>query len=152
MNIKDPDNNWLFAALDPEKIDTKAAVSDLNTIRREIKTVRRMLLCLSDMLHWGLLLIRDLQDCGPAIDEEGGGCLITFTTYIFNQRNREDPVGDLARKAWTDPHFPKMAQPDAVERYLEETGESSTMMQALQQASAEYYKKEVKRGRWAPVR
>lgn len=155
MNMNNSSFNWLLSALDLEKIDINATVLDLNTVRGEVKTAKHVLCRMSaliNLLMKSLLPMQGFQENWAEIDDEGGDGLITFTTYIFNQRNREDPVGDLARKAWADPDFPKMAQPAAIERYLKESMASSNMMPAFQQAAAEYYEKEVKHVRRIPVR
>ena len=64
---------------------------------------------------------------------------IAFTVWLSHQRDRQDPVGDLARDVSRDRDWPIIAAKCATyERSLIRRGASETSREALNRAWAEY--------------
>lgn len=63
----------------------------------------------------------------------------TFYGWLMRQRQRDDPVGDLARDAKLDSTFPRAAQThNGVLRHLEEYGASYPAQEAFERAWKEW--------------
>ncbi|MDG9966945.1 sterile alpha motif-like domain-containing protein [Achromobacter mucicolens] len=61
-----------------------------------------------------------------------------FAQWLGQQRDRDDPIGDLARDAFHDAKTYKLQNLDAWVAYLGSAGASSGAMQACRKAWAEY--------------
>ena len=60
----------------------------------------------------------------------------TFTDWLLDQADRDDPIGDVARDASKDKSFPK-GSPDDVRGYLRHRS-SAACREALEDAIEEY--------------
>jgi hypothetical protein len=62
-----------------------------------------------------------------------------FTLWLSQQRERPDPIGELAREVARDPGWPVIAEQYGVyERALIRRGATDAVIDALRQAWAEY--------------
>jgi hypothetical protein len=56
---------------------------------------------------------------------------MTFTNWLFKQTKRQDPVGDIARDAKADEHWPKDDNLPGYVWYLRSVGASTGVVRAL---------------------
>jgi uncharacterized protein YozE (UPF0346 family) len=61
---------------------------------------------------------------------------MTFNAWLRRQRHRQDPVGDLARDAFSDPHWPPVARHQR--KYLVGVNSCEGAMAALDRAHTEW--------------
>ena len=63
----------------------------------------------------------------------------TFTNWLSMQRDRQDPIGDLARDVEKDPRWPRSGKTvESYERYLAQRGADPNGIAALFDAWSEY--------------
>lgn len=63
---------------------------------------------------------------------------LPFGRWLLGQQSREDAIGNLAKKAAADPHFPRDGTPDAVSCRLNAAGADGVMHWALEDAEADW--------------
>lgn len=64
---------------------------------------------------------------------------MTFWNWLMAQRDREDAVGDFARRARKDPAWPTRASGrETLDAYLDAQGAAQTMREAFAQAHGEW--------------
>ena len=59
---------------------------------------------------------------------------LSFGRFILDQANAPGVLGELAKAAWSDPHFPKDGSPEDVSRRLNEREAPGEFHDALDEA------------------
>lgn len=62
----------------------------------------------------------------------------SFGSWLLQQKDRSDWVGDLARAARTDRQFPRNGDPEAVRARLRETMAEGDMFEAVDDAESDW--------------